>query len=721
MALISPILDNRSYDQLRDELVKRIAVYAPEWTDHNESDPGIALLELFAYLGESMLYQFNQIPDTTRLEFLRLLGVQPRTAAVAQVMLAASTDLPAGVQLLKGSVAPAGSVSFETSDEVYAWPLDCVAVGKTEAPQQQPPSKADQDRRADALARLSLSPATSATFYSTVAVPADPTAPGAAALDVSTTVDKGLWIALLGKPTTDMSQLAGRTLFVGVGFDEAIPDTFNLEQIPDGAQAYAAANLGVAPPAMLWQIWNGPPDPSKPGPELATVDVLGDTTGGMVRTGVVKLQLPQVMPAIDANQPLQGGTDSPPPLADQKQAAQVVGWLRVGRPDGEVDAIHRVVWVGLNAVGADQALTAAAAELLGTGTGDSGQQYNLTKQRVLPGSVQLQVEGVSGWQDWTEVDSFATGGPDDLQFSVDYNSGTIQFGSGRVPQIGERIRVLTYRYGGGAAGNVAPKSITGITGKTGNVAVQAANPMPAAGGAEPATLTDAMGEIPADVHRRDRAVIAQDFRDLALRAGGVARAECLPLLHPDTPDVSAAGVVTMVVFPTEDRANPNAPMPDHGLLRQVASYLDQRRLVTTELYVIPPTYKKISLSAGVQVRAGYQVDAVRRWVEKILRQYLAPVPPYGPDGGGWTLGRAVRRAELEAVAAQVDGVEYVQGLKLAEEGATAPTELVTLQRWEVPEVLDVTVVPGPPLAPGVQVEPQPPSTTPVPLPPDVCS
>jgi hypothetical protein len=143
--------------------------------------------------------------------------------------------------------------------------------------------------------------------------------------------------------------------------------------------------------------------------------------------------------------------------------------------------------------------------------------------------------------------------------------------------------------------------------------------------------------------------------------------------------------------------------------------------VTTELYVIPPTYKRISLSVGVQVRAGYQVDAVRRWVELILRQYLAPVPPYGPDGAGWTLGRTVRRAELEAVAAQVDGVEYLQGLKLAEEGATAPAELVTLQRWEVPEVVDVTVVPGPPLAPGVQVEPPPPSTTPVPLPPDVCS
>jgi Baseplate J-like protein len=177
----------------------------------------------------------------------------------------------------------------------------------------------------------------------------------------------------------------------------------------------------------------------------------------------------------------------------------------------------------------------------------------------------------------------------------------------------------------------------------------------------------------------------------------------------------------MVVFPVEDLHHPNAPMPDHGLLRQVANYLDQRRLVTTELYVIPPTYKGISLSVGVQVRDGYQVDAVRRWVELILRQYLAPLPRYGPDGGGWPLGRTVYRAELEAVAVQVDGVEYLHGLKLAEAGATTTARQVALQRWEVPEIVDITVVPGPPLPPGVQVEPKPPDKTPVPLPPDVCS
>ena len=712
MALISPILDNRSYEQLRDELVKRITVYAPEWTDHNESDPGIALLELFAYLGESMLFQFNQIPDTTRLEFLRLLGVQPRIATIAQVMLAVTTELADGVQILQGSEAKAGSISFETSDEVYAWPLDSVAAGKQAAP--GPANQADQDRRADALARMGLSPSADATFYDTVEVPADPMAPDAVSLDVSTTVDQSLWIALLGKSATDLSKLAGRTLFVGVGFDEAVPPDFDLQQIgPNGSVPYAAANLDATPPTMLWQIWNGPGQT----PALAPLDVLGDTTRGMVSTGVIKLQLPKTLPVIDPSQPLAGDATSPPPLTDQKQASAVVGWLQVSRPTGENNAIHRVSWVGLNAVGADQARTVSAAELLGTGTGDADQQYALTKQPVLPGTVRLQVEGVDGWQDWTEVDSFVRGGPDDLYFSVDYSAGIVQFGSGRAPQIGERIRVLSYRYGGGAVGNVGAGSITTVTGVGG---VKVANPLPAEGGADPATLTDAMDQIPADVHRCDRAVIASDFHDLAMLAGPVARAEPLPLLHPDTPDVNAAGVISVVVFPSEDLRDPAAPLPDHALLREVARYLDDRRLVTTELYVIPPTYRPILLSAGVQVRDGYQVDAVRRWVELILRQYLSPLPPYGPDGGGWPLGRAVRRAELEAVAVQVEGVDYMVGLQLAEPGS-APSELVTLQRWQVPKIVDLTVVAGPPLAPGVPIQSLPPTTTPVPLPPDVCS
>jgi predicted phage baseplate assembly protein len=719
MALISPILDNRTFEQLRDELVKRIPVYTPEWTDHNESDPGIALLELLAYLGESLLFRFNQIPDTTKVGFLRLLGVQPRTAQPAHVLVVARTDVPQGVQILSGTEARAGSVRFQTEDETYAWPLDVVAVGKVAAPGAV--SKADTERRRSALAYEKLT-AAKADFYETVAVPADPLAAGAAPLDVSTTLDQSLWIALLRKPTTNVATLKG-TLFVGVAFDEQLDLPFALQNLnAPQAEQFRSTGLGADPPPMLWQLWNGETRPKGALP-YTTLDVLADTTGGLIRSGVVKVALPERLPAIDPDATARGGTDSPPPLTDDQQAKRVIGWLRVTRPNTENDAIHRVRWVGLNAVSAVQAAS-AGPELLGTGSGDAGQQFPLAQHPVLAGTVRVQVEEADGWHDWQEVPDFIASGADDRHVSLDYAAGTVLFGTRRVPQLGERIRALRYRYGGGLVGNVGPASVTSITLPAGAGAVQVSNPLPAVGGADTVSLVDALDAIPAEIHRHDRAVIADDFRELALQVTGVKRAETLPLLHPDTPNVDAAGVVSVVIFPEEDLRAPSAPTPDLGLLRRVAVYLDRRRLITTELYAIPPTYRKIVVSVGVQVRDGYQVDAVRRWVELIVRQYLAPLPPFGPDGGGWPLGRTVRRAELEAVAVQVQGVEYITGLVLGVPNGTGTgfdaVPLVTLERWEVPELTEITVVAGDPLPLGEPVEGPEPDKVPVPLPPEVC-
>src|SRR5499427_10119321 len=95
MPIPNPILDDRSYQQLRYELVRRIPVYAPEWTDHNASDPGITLIELFAFLGENLLFRFNQIPDATKLAFLRLLQIPLRPRGVAQGLLSLTTSRPA--------------------------------------------------------------------------------------------------------------------------------------------------------------------------------------------------------------------------------------------------------------------------------------------------------------------------------------------------------------------------------------------------------------------------------------------------------------------------------------------------------------------------------------------------------------------------------------------------------------------------------------------------
>src|SRR5687768_18593715 len=125
MPLPTPILDDRSWQQLRDELVRRIPVYTPEWTDHNPTDPGITLLELFAFLGENLLFRFNQVPEATRLEFLRLLQVPLRPAQPARAMLELTAAAPVLVPI--GTEAKAGSVSFETEDDAKVLPVTAVA------------------------------------------------------------------------------------------------------------------------------------------------------------------------------------------------------------------------------------------------------------------------------------------------------------------------------------------------------------------------------------------------------------------------------------------------------------------------------------------------------------------------------------------------------------------------------------------------------------------
>ncbi|MFY7949226.1 MAG: hypothetical protein ACOVRP_08430, partial [Gemmatimonas sp.] len=82
MPIRPPAIDSRSFEQLRDEALARIPVHNPEWTNFNASDPGVTLLELFAFLTENLLYRANQIPERNRLKFLQLLGV-PLAAAQA--------------------------------------------------------------------------------------------------------------------------------------------------------------------------------------------------------------------------------------------------------------------------------------------------------------------------------------------------------------------------------------------------------------------------------------------------------------------------------------------------------------------------------------------------------------------------------------------------------------------------------------------------------------
>ena len=75
MALPAPNLDDRRFQDLVDDAKRLIARSCPEWTDHNVSDPGVTLIELFAHMTDQLIYRLNRVPDRQYVTFLDLIGV----------------------------------------------------------------------------------------------------------------------------------------------------------------------------------------------------------------------------------------------------------------------------------------------------------------------------------------------------------------------------------------------------------------------------------------------------------------------------------------------------------------------------------------------------------------------------------------------------------------------------------------------------------------------
>jgi predicted phage baseplate assembly protein len=724
MPLPSPILDDRSFAQLAAELRARIPVYNPGWTDHNESDPGITLLELFAFLGENLLYRFNQVPEATYLEFLRLLQLPLVPAQAAGAMLAFTTEQPAGVAVPQRTVAAAGKTEFSTLTEVHAWPVSVVAAcrSRTELTPDDAGSEVAEfiARTADALpADLAEAP----RLYYTTTLLEDPTGP---VLDCAQAVDGRLWIALLAENGFHKPYWfkAADAALLNIGFQPDLP-AGGL----DDASACPGLNAQASAPQLLWQISTARPLNAAGQPVWTALRLVADTTRGLTQSGTLRLALPQSdidigLPVADPD--LAGAGDFPPALDDER-SAKLIAWLRVARRDGS--SLGAVRWVSVNATEAEQARL-AEPQYLGDGNGRPGQVFTLARAPVLPdtaaAALTVEVEEAGGWKPWTRVDDFYGSGRESAHFMLDPEAGRVRFGDGargRVPLWGQRIRARGWRWGGGAAGNVPAGAISKVSGITG---VKVGNPLAATGGADAEATEDALARIPGEFRRHDRAVTAGDFQELARLTPGVlvGRAECLPRFHPPTRSTQAAGVVSVMVWPQNDPLHPDAPLPDAPLLRAVCAQLDARRLVTTELYVIPPVYRQVAVSVALQVADGYGSEAVRRWVELVLRQYLAPLPPYGPAGGGWPLGRRVHGPELEAAALQVEGVEFLQGLQVAGwDGSAWVVGSVDLAPWEVAELSAITVVDALPLpAPGAALEMTPPAGVPLPFPVlrDVC-
>lgn len=117
-------LDDRTFDDIYADALKLIPRYCPEWTNHNTSDPGITLLELFSWMTEMTIYRLNKVPEKTYLSLLELMGMSLGTPQSARGIvqffpvegIRKTINIKAGTQIA-ASVNGSADIIFETEKD----------------------------------------------------------------------------------------------------------------------------------------------------------------------------------------------------------------------------------------------------------------------------------------------------------------------------------------------------------------------------------------------------------------------------------------------------------------------------------------------------------------------------------------------------------------------------------------------------------------------------
>jgi predicted phage baseplate assembly protein len=119
------LLDDVRFQELVSEARTRIVRHSPDWTEHNVSDPGITLIELFAWFTEILVYRINRIPERLQFGLLELVGVRPaapqRAEARVRFLLTepgSGATVPLGTEVASARTAGADAVVFQTVAEL---------------------------------------------------------------------------------------------------------------------------------------------------------------------------------------------------------------------------------------------------------------------------------------------------------------------------------------------------------------------------------------------------------------------------------------------------------------------------------------------------------------------------------------------------------------------------------------------------------------------------
>jgi hypothetical protein len=482
-----PNLDDRRWNDLVEEGCALVPRYARAWTDHNISDPGITLIELFAWMTESSVYALNRITPRHRRKFVSLLGCAPHPPQAAHTMLAVDVpstvspfELAAGFEVLARS-ASGDALWFRTERRVTASHVQLAAVlvdvGKG------PQDRTIEWRNGLPIAVFGNDPQPGSAVYF-----------GFDAIEPKTPVSFALrW----DRPGTTPEERAlqsrrERARLIDERIRQRRACRAPLPDIPcPGAPSAQAAPPGLPPhhsARVVWETWTGAWTPMTAVDGMPSEGQVRDDTRSLTLDGVVELALPAgigpttvgtvgslvyVRCRLDL-----GAYDSPPVLMDVvpnavpaeqcvplcqrfaipagvTPAGTTIGVPKPGEPtrmrlsldasgiisaltfDPAAAALPDVRVLAFDKVpGADGHLTVGMV-YAGRGDGLPNQQFTLPNRPLVDDdAVRVYSHDGTSWQRWEVRPTFDASRRTDWHSTIDWTHGVVTFGDG------ERGRVL---------------------------------------------------------------------------------------------------------------------------------------------------------------------------------------------------------------------------------------------------------------------------------------
>ena len=612
MALPVPNLDDRRFQDLVDDAKRLVQQRCPEWTDHNVSDPGVTLIETFAWMTDQVLYRLNRVPERNYIKFLELIGVRlfPPTAARAAITFWLAGPQPGTIHIRPGTQAATvrteadEAIVFTTIGDVPIVPCTLSRLASSLAGQKEVSDHTD-----------ALEARTSFFCFGKVPKPDD---------------------VLL------------------VGLSESIPScavTLRFRCDIEG--------VGVDPenPPLVWEAWDGY--------AWSSCEVDRDGTGGLNRDGDVVLHIPKSHTVSVINQQRAGWLRArvlkPEPDQPTYSASPIIKGLTAFTIGGTAEAVNAEL---------------VENELLGASEGVPGQRFALKHRPVVPGGAAnvLEVSGIDGWQEWKQAQHFVDSTADDRHFVLDAVTGEVQLGPGvrepdgafrnygAVPSKGSRLRLRSYLIGGGQKGNVARNTITVLKSSIPYVS-RVQNRRAAEGGVDGEDIEAAKVRGPIVLRTRDRAVTMEDYEHLAREAAPeVARVRCVT-----AGDGADAGGVRILVVPAagsnDGRLRFEQLMPAEETLQRIAHRLEDSRVIGTRVLVEPPVYRGVTVVAKLRPRPNTNPSRLQAEALDALFHYFHPIIG-GPDRNGWPFGRPVHVGEVYSVLQALRGTELVEDARL---------------------------------------------------------